>query len=107
MDKNKKKKDLRLLAILSVTAIFGALNILLHRQFVFLIPYLLLIAASLPTMYFNYSLCKSELKWRSVWYERYSHDGEPSDFRLILGKIGEWSCYILALLLSFVCTFIN
>lgn len=107
MDKNKKKKDLRLLAALSVTAVFGAVNILLHRQFVVFIPYFLLIVISVPTLYFNYSLCKSELKWRSVWYERDSHEGEPSDFRLILGKIGEWSCYILALLLSLVCTFIN
>ena len=35
-----------------------------------------------------------------MWHERTPCDGEPSDFRLLMGKISEWILFIMALVLA-------
>ena len=67
---NKGRKDRNMMIMLCITAVVGATNILINGNFVFLLPYLLLMAISVPTLYFNYSLCKWENKWHSCWNER-------------------------------------
>ena len=43
-----------MMIMLCITAVVGATNILINGNFVFLLPYLLLMAISVPTLYFIY-----------------------------------------------------
>ena len=97
---NKQKKDRNMVVLLCFTALVGLANILLNGNFELIFLYLLFMVVSVPTIYFNYSLCKLENKWHSMWHERTPCDGEPSDFRLLMGKISEWILFILALVLA-------
>ena len=98
----KGRKDRNMMIMLCITAVVGATNILINGNFVFLFPYLLLMAISVPTLYFNYSLCKWENKWHSCWNERTPCDGEPSSYRLTMGKVGEWAVFIIGLILALI-----
>lgn len=35
-------------------------------------------------------------------YERYACDGEPSEFRLNMGKFGEWTAFIVGLIVAII-----
>lgn len=102
MKENKKKKDRALLLCLVVTALIGVAAIVAKRNFVFLAAYIPLQCVSIPTLYFNYSLCKWEVTWHAAWNEKNPSDGEPSSFRLMMGKIGEWALFVFALSLALV-----
>ena len=99
---NKQKKDRNMVVLLCFTALVGLANILLNGNFELIFLYLLFMVVSVPTIYFNYSLCKSENKWHSLWRERTPCDGEPSVVRLKTGKIGEWGAFILGLILALI-----
>ena len=75
---------------------------LLYRRICIAVLTLVLLAAIIPSTYFNYSLCKFENKWHSRWNEEKPCDGEPSLFKLRMGKLSEWACYILALAFVFL-----
>lgn len=98
---NEKRKKDRIFVICQIAvAVFGAVAIIVKGNAVLLAAYIPLMLISLPTMYFNYSLCKWENKWHAAWNERNPCDGEPSDFRLAMGKIGEWALFLIALVLA-------
>ena len=99
MDEKNKKDRIFVICQLAV-AVLGALVILVKGNAVLLAAYIPLMLISIPTLYFNYSLCKWENKWHAAWHEKNPCDGEPSDFRLITGKIGEWALFIIALVLA-------
>lgn len=75
---------------------------LLYRRICIAVLTLVLLAAIIPSTYFNYSLCRFENKWHSRWNEEKPCDGEPSLFKLRMGKLSEWACYILALAFVFL-----
>ena len=75
---------------------------LLYRRICIAVRTLVLLAAIIPSTYFNYSLCRFENKWHSRWNEEKPCDGEPSLFKLRMGKLSEWACYILALAFVFL-----
>lgn len=97
---DKKKKDVRLLICLIVVSLFGAVAIIVKQNYFLFAMYIPLSSLGILTLYFNYSLCKLENKWRAMWYERNPSDGEPSDFHLIMGKIGGWLIVIIAFVLA-------
>ena len=99
---NKQKKDRNMVVLLCFTALVGLANILLNGNFELIFLYLLFMVVSVPTIYFNYSLCKLENKWHSLWRERTPCDGEASVVRLKTGKIGEWGAFILGLILALI-----
>ena len=88
MGNDERKKSLRLMVCLCITAIAGAVSICIDGAFELLILYVICMGISIPTLYFNYSLCKSENRWHSIKYERYACDGEPSEFRLNMESLG-------------------
>ncbi len=102
MNDQDKKKNIRLVLFMCLTTLVGAVNILLNRNFILLLPCLFLPAISIPCLYFNYSLCKWENRWHSLWNERNACDGEPSDWRLTMGKFGGWALFIIALVLALI-----
>ena len=102
MGNDERKKSLRLMACLCITAIAGAVSICIDGAFELLILYVICMGISIPTLYFNYSLCKSENRWHSIKYERYACDGEPSEFRLNMGKFGEWTVFIVGLIVAII-----
>lgn len=99
---NKQKKDRNMVVLLCFTALVGLANILLNGNFELIFLYLLFMVVSVPTIYFNYSLCKLENKWHSLWRERTPCDGEPSTFRLGIAKIGAWGLFIFGLILALI-----
>lgn len=98
----EKKKDVVFLTCQTAVAILGLLFMIIKGRFALIWMYLLVMAAIIPSTYFNYSLCKFENKWHSRWNEKKPCDGEPSLFRLRMGKLSEWACYILALSMVFL-----
>ena len=94
------KKDKRFLLCQIVVATIGLIWIVIKGNYMFLLPYILFMVIAIPTMYFNYILCKWENKWHSRWSERNPCDGEPSNFRLIMGKMSEWALFIVALIIA-------
>ena len=96
----KKRKDLIFLICQCIVAVIGAAIIIVKDNTILLSAYIPLMALIIPAIYFNYSLSKLGNKWYSLWHERYPSDGEPSDFRLLMGKICGWGAFILALVLA-------
>lgn len=94
-----RKKDRIFVLCQILAAIFGGIMLALKQNDVFLGLYIVCMAASIPTMYFNYSLCKWGNRMHSAWNEKNPCDGEPSNYRIVLGKIGEWLVFILGLAL--------
>lgn len=86
----KKRKDLIFLICQCIVAVIGAAIIIVKDNTILLSAYIPLMALIIPAIYFNYSLSKLGNKWYSLWHERYPSDGEPSDFRLLMGKICGW-----------------
>ena len=99
---NKSQKDGRLVKLQCITALIGAVNMLINENSRFLLYYLLFMAVSVPLIYFNYSLCKWENKMHSRRNERTPCDGEPSTFRLGIAKIGAWGLFIFGLILALI-----
>ena len=56
MGNDERKKSLRLMACLCITAIAGAVSICIDGAFELLILYVICMGISIPTLYFNYSL---------------------------------------------------
>ena len=98
---NKSQKDGRLVKLQCITALIGAVNMLINGNRL-LLYYLLFMAVSVPLIYFNYSLCKWENKMHSRRNERTPCDGEPSTFRLGIAKIGAWGLFIFGLILALI-----
>ena len=96
------RKDKNFIRFLCVTALVGAVNILLNGVYTMLLVYVPCMAISIPTLYFNYSLCKWENKWHGLVNEKNPCDGEPSKYRLVTGKVGEWFLFGLGLVLSLI-----
>ena len=95
-----ERQDRNFMICQIITAGLGAVWILVKRNFVLLAGYIPLMALAIPMIYFNYRLCKWQNKWHGVRNERYPCDGEPSDRRLIIGKVSSWVVYIVALILA-------
>ncbi len=96
----EKRKNIKFLICQIVVAILGLLWIIVRGNTVLLSAYIPIMVIVIPATYFNYTLCKLENKWHSMWHERTPCDGEPSDFRLLMGKISEWILFIMALVLA-------
>lgn len=96
----KRKKDRIFVVCQIAVAVLGAAAIIIKGNAILLAAYIPLMLISIPWIYFNYSLCKWENKWHAAWNEKNPCDGEPSQFRLITGKIGEWALFIIALVLA-------
>lgn len=96
------KKNKRFLLCQIIVALIGLIWMVVNGHFTLLVPYIISMVIAIPTMYFNYSLCKWENRWHSALRERNPCDGEPSDFRMVMGKIGEWTLFILALIVAFL-----
>ena len=94
-----RKKDRIFVLCQILAAVFGGIMLALKQNDVFLGLYIVCMAASIPTMYFNYSLCKWGNRMHSAWNEKNPCDGEHSDYRIVLGKIGEWLVFLLGLAL--------
>lgn len=97
MSKDKKSKDRNFVVCLVVTALIGMIAIVAKENYLLLLYYIPFMAIAIPCLYFNYSLCKWENRWHARWNEKNPCDGEPSDFRLTMGKIAEWFLFVLAL----------
>lgn len=97
MDKNK---NTIFLLCQIVVAVIGLAFMFFNGRTSMMLMYCVIMAVDIPTMYFNYSLCKWENKWHSRWSERNPCDGEPSEFRLRVAKIGEWVLFIAALIIA-------
>lgn len=96
------KKNKRFLLCQIIVALIGLIWMVVNGHFTLLVPYIISMVIAIPTMYFNYSLCKWENRWHSALSERNPCDGEPSDFRMVMGKIGEWTLFMLALIGAFL-----
>lgn len=96
----KRKKDRIFVVCQIAVAVLGAVAIIVKGNAILLAGYIPLTAISILTMYFNYSLCKWKNKWHAAWNEKNPCDGEPSDHRLLMGKIGGWLLFIIALILA-------
>ena len=99
MDKERKKDRFFVICQIAV-AVLGAAAIIVKGNAILLAGYMPLMLISIPMLYYNYSLCKWENKWHAAWNEKNPCDGEPSNYRLIMGKIGEWVLFIMALVLA-------
>lgn len=99
---DERKKNLRLVVFMCFTSILGLIDICVGGDVEILVLYVICMVSSIPTLYFNYSLCKWENRWHSIKYERRACDGEPSEYRLKTGKIAEWSLFIVGLIVSLI-----
>lgn len=97
-----KKKDIKFLVCQIVVAVIGLLFMVFNGSTKLVWWYILMMAMVIPMTYFNYSLCKRENRRHSKWEERYPCNSEPSEFKLITSKIGEWILFIFALSLTFL-----
>ena len=98
---DKKKKDLKLLVVLCVTAVVGLINILLNGNKELIFSYVACMCM-ISVLYFNYSLCKWENRWRNYWREKTPGTGEPTEWWLTISKIGEWCTFVLGLILALI-----
>lgn len=97
-----RKKDKKFIWFLCITALVGAVNILLNGGFEILLVYVPCMGISISTLYFNYSLCKSGNRWHARKYEQNPGDGEPSKYNLVVSKIAEWALFGIGLVISLV-----
>ena len=98
---NKKKKDVKLLIVLCVTAVLGFIHLLLNGNRALVFPYLACMCV-IPILYFSYSLCKWGIRWENMWQEKNPGSGEPSEYWLARAKIGEWAIFILGMILALI-----
>ena len=96
----EKKKNIRFLICQIAVALIGLAWKIYRGAFSLLWIYVLFMTFAVIAMYFNYSLCKLENRMRSRFYDRTPHDGEPSDFRLVVGKVAEWMLFIMMLVVA-------
>ncbi len=99
---DKKKKDLELVGLLCLTAIAGLINILLSGNTKNLFVYCVVMCATIPCLYFNYSLCKLGNRCENFWKEKNPGTGEPTKWLLITTKISLWTCFTFTCVLSLV-----
>ncbi len=98
---DKKKKDIKLLIFLCITAVVGLINLILNGNRVLIFAYVVAMSI-IPVIYFNYSLCKWENRWENRWKEKNPGTGEPSELRLSVAKIGEWIIFVIGLILALI-----
>ena len=98
---SKKKKDIKLLIVLCLTAVFGLIHLLLNGNKVLVFAYLACMCV-IPILYFNYSLCKWGIRWENMWKEKNPGSGEPSEYWLARTKIGAWVIFILGMILALI-----
>ena len=96
-----QKKDRKFVGLLCITALVGFVPVLLNGGSLVLY-YLLCMVVSIPTLYFNYSLCKSGNRWHARKYEQNPGDGEPSKYNLVVSKIAKWALFGIGLVISLV-----
>ena len=99
---DKKKKDLKLILVLIITAIVGLIHIIINGNKELLLAYVLLVVFAIPTTYFSYSLGKWENYWDNIWKEKNPGDGEPSKWLIVTGKIGGWFAFICAMVFALI-----
>ena len=99
---DKKKKDLKLILVLIITAIVGLIHIIINGNKELLLAYVLLVVFAIPTTYFSYSLGKWENCWDNIWKEKNPGDGEPSKWLIVTGKIGGWFAFICAMVFALI-----
>ena len=96
----KYKRDRIFLICQIAAAVLGAAVIIVKDNYFMLGLYVPFMVISVPMIYFCYSLCKWQNRWHADLNEKNPCDGEPSQFRLVTGKIGEWALFIIALVLA-------
>lgn len=102
---DKKKKDLLLIAVQCVTALLGAVNLLLGGKYELLIFYGILMFFSIFCLYFNDSLCRT-LTRQGRWKRPPTEDDyTPSETELKAGKIIEWVVFCIALIVAIAASF--
>ena len=102
---DKKKKDLLLIAVQCVTALLGALNLLLGVKYELLIFSVIFIFFYILFFYFNDSLCRT-LTRQGRWKRPPTEDDyTPSETELKAGKIIEWVVFCIALIVAIAASF--
>ena len=99
---DKKKKDLKLVLLLIVTAVVGLIHLIFNGNKELIPAYLLLVVVAIPVSYFSYSLGKWRNRWENIWTEKNPSDGEPSEWLVIVGKIGGWFMFICAMIIALI-----
>lgn len=102
---DKKKKDLPLIAVQCVTALLGAVNLLIGGKYELLIFYGVLMFFSIPCLYFNDSICRMLTRQGHGKRPPTEDDYEPSETELKLGKIIEWTVFCIALVIAIASSF--
>lgn len=99
----KYSRNFKLAVFLYIVLLFGLVNIIINETYQMLLVFLLFGVSSVLLIYFNYSLCKRSVRWNAHWDTREGEDNvEPSEFRLIMGKIGGWAFFFFAMILSLI-----
>ena len=102
---DKKKKDLLLIAVQCVTALLGAVSLLLGGKYELLIFYGILMFFSIFCLYFNDSICRT-LTRQGHWKRPPTEDDyTPSETELKAGKIIEWVVFCIALIVAIAASF--
>lgn len=99
---DKKKKDLKLLLFLIITAIVGLIHLIVNGNRALILAYVLSAVFAISTTYFSYSLGKWANRWENTWKEKNPGDGEPSAWLVISTKIGGWFFFICAMILALI-----
>lgn len=98
----EKRKNIKFLLCQIVVTVLGLVTIVIKGNAVLLWAYVPVMVIAISTTYFNYSLCRWGNRWHAILYERNPCSGEPSNLRLYLAKVSEWSLFLLALMLVFI-----
>jgi hypothetical protein len=99
---DKKKKDLKLVLALIVTAIIGLVHMIFNGNKELLFAYVLLVIFAIPVTYFSYSLGKMGNRWENIWKEKNPGSGEPSSWLVISTKASGWFAFICAMVFALI-----
>lgn len=94
------KQNLIFLLCQITVALIGFAFIIVKGISMLFTLYVFLMLLSIPSLYFNYNLCKWQNSRHSRWNELIPCTREPSNFKLCAMKIFEWSLYIFALIIA-------
>lgn len=99
----KHSRNLKLAVFLYIVLLFGLVNIIVNKSYESILVFLIFGVPSVLLIYFNYSICKRSVRWNAYRDTREGADFvEPSEFRLITGKIGGWMLFFIAMIISLI-----
>lgn len=98
-----RSRNFWMVLFLCVVLAFGLANMIVNRSFVLIPVFLIFAIPSVPLLYFNYSLVRWSVRRNANWDTEAGADGvEPSEFRLIMGKVGGWIFFVFALIVALI-----